>query len=182
MRLAVAIISAIAMCAATTVAGTSQLSSNAREPGIYIETDGTLTMVSSTVVDKASPGGVMANAASLGFKGVDIKSKIPGSKSDMRITSATPVFLFRGDQFKASEFVLVKVETKDDRREFKTGKVGLFGRTKSEVDKDAVVKVKSSKLEDTSWRVVPEKTLAPGEYAFIISTALPERVWSFGVD
>ena len=153
------------------------------EPGIYAEIEGATTMISSTVVDKASPGGVMSNAASFGFKGIDIKATIAGSKSTMRLTAAKhSEFVFRGDSFKPNEYALVKLETKDDRRELKTGKVGMFGRTKSEVDKDAMVKVTFTKVEENLWKVAPAGALQPGEYAFVLSTALPERVWSFGVE
>ncbi len=65
---------------------------------------------------------------------------------------------------------------KEDGRELKTGKVGLLGRTKSQMDKDALVKLRSEKVEDSLWRVVPEETVKASEYAFVVSAALPERV------
>ena len=152
------------------------------QPGIYLEIDGKVTMISSSVVTKGKPGGVVKNAATLGLKGVDIKSMIDGSKSEIRTKATSPAFLFRGDLFKPNDYALVSVEAKEDRRELKTGKVGLFGRVKSEVDKNDMVAVKLSKMEDGLWRVVPEKAMTTGEYAFVVATALPERVWSFGID
>jgi hypothetical protein len=182
MRKAVATIFTIACIAISIATGFSQSLLTSRESGIYIEIESKLVTISSTVIDKGSPSGVMANAASLGFKGVDIKSKIAGAQSELRIRSANPEFLFRGDSFKPNEYALVKMETKDERRELKTGKVGMFGRVKSEMDKDAMIKTRFSKVEDGLWRVSPEKALKAGEYAFVLATAVPERVWSFGIE
>ena len=153
-----------------------------RESGIYMLNDNTLEQITSTVVGKAKPGGIMKNAVTMGLKGVDIKISIEGAKSDKRITSATPSFVFYGDDYKPDEYQLVLLESKDDHREAKVGKVGLLGRTKSAVDKNKTMKIKIAKAEDGGWTVSMDKPLAKGEYAFLLKTPAPERVWSFGID
>lgn len=153
-----------------------------RESGIYVRSGNSLEQITSTTVPKAKPSGLLKNAATMGIKGVDIKIAVDGARSERRIATNMPSFVFYGDDYKPAEYQLIMLESKDDRREAKTGKVGLFGRTKFAVDKKKVIKIKASKAEDGGWTVSTEKSLEKGEFAFLLKTAAPERIWSFGID
>jgi len=146
------------------------------------------------------PKGIVKSMLTGGLSKPSNIATIDGARAEIRST-ASPAFYFNlnsgsgggptdlmqmvnGDMLppsarSASEFVLVRLDSRDGRRETEIRQHrGVF-----EVDKKDMIDCSSERVGDWAYRVSPRTTLSPGEYAFYFGAhGFGGQFWDFGVD
>ena len=109
-----------------------------------------------------------------------------GPKSDLRIKSSTPQFLFYSDPAEKLTDVLIRLDVKSDRREIRWIKSTGMGTSTSSLPRDHVIDVNieevSSEPGDRKmnlYRVTPTSPLKPGEYCLRLHRTF---FFDFGID
>lgn len=96
---------------------------------------------------------------------------IEGPTSQNHLKDRRPVFYFYvADGATASDYVLIKLEKKGDRREFQVGTFGGVTGGKSGVKKDKEIPYKAEHVGIRTYKVTLENDLKPVEYAFFLGT------------
>lgn len=135
-------------------------------------------------------------AFSNGIANANVKSIVNKAQSDNKIPQGQQEFLFYfsansqnnlGDVggtidwwFKQAsspaEFALVELESNKgkNQRSVKTGKVNAFAGSKIGINSKDVINVKVEKVGNTTYKVVPETPLEPGEYCFFYQGTIPQ--------
>jgi len=168
------------------------------EPGVYVRQPDQLQMIEPTVFGNPKTSGGMWAAMSMGAARMKMKVSVPGGRAAVRITQDRPVFEFRfqgipGLGFPVpgasspSEFMLLPLAAKDDRRELTVASFGTMGSSTG-VSNDQAVPVKVEKLGPGFYRVTPSASLKPGEYCFYyqspataVTLGAGGKVFTFGV-
>lgn len=108
-----------------------------------------------------------------------------GPKSDLRIKTNTPQFLFYSDPAEKLGDILIRFDVKSDHREIRWIKATSTGSTSS-LPKDHVIDVKIEEVSSepgarrmTQYRVTPTSPLPPGEYCLILHRTF---FFDFGID
>jgi len=173
------------------------------DPGIYLMAfvrDGGRKMI---LIERAGSthektANTWGHAFSYGISKAKVKAELPGAHAAVRATVPKPQFymyfpptgnLGATDTISSpSQFSLLRLEDKKDHRETAVLKLG-FGSASAGTDEKRVFNFDSQKLRPYVYRVMPEKDLPEGEYAFIASpgmggTAAASAVvlYDFGVD
>ena len=82
-----------------------------------------------------------------------------------------PAFYFYvPDGSTASDYLLIKLNKKGDRREFQIGSFGGITGGKSGVQRDKEVPFKADHLGIRIYRITLNEDLKPGQYAFFMGT------------
>jgi hypothetical protein len=133
------------------------------EVGIYSMKDGTPTEMGAEVVNFRT-GGVGKMILTDGIDKGHVNGQIKGPHSKTRAISPLEFIIVTFEGVTPSEYVLVKLDEKNDRREFGQTTGGVIhassGAGKNSLDFDAV------KLAPRTYRVKLEN-LAAGEYGFL---------------
>jgi len=96
---------------------------------------------------------------------------VDGPTSRNIVRERHPVFyLYVPDGSDASDYVLLKLNKKDNRREFQVGSFGGITGGKSGVQRDKEVSVKHEHVGIRMYKINLEADLRPGEYAFFMGT------------
>jgi hypothetical protein len=74
------------------------------------------------------------------------------------------------DGASASDFLLISLNKKDDRREFQIGSFGGMMAGKIGVKRDKLIPVQDQHVAVRTYRVSLDSDLKPGEYAFFMGT------------
>lgn len=122
---------------------------------------------------------------SYGIASASIKSVIPNATSNNIIDSCVPLFkfYFNGDEnqsfaesvsnwwFKTAtsptEFVLLKLDRKKNKRELKTGSVNIYAGSSIGIDPNAAIPFIVEKINDNQFIIRPKRILPSGEYCFV---------------
>ncbi len=154
------------------------------EVGIYTVKDGATAEMGAEVVNFRT-GGVGKMILTDGLDKGHVNGQIKGPKSKTRTTLPLEFIIVTFEGVTPSEYVLVKLDEKSDRREFRQTTGGVIhassGAGKNSLDFDAV------KLAPRTYRV-KLGNLAAGEYGFLPpigpanqSASGSGRIYSFGV-
>jgi len=148
--------------------------------GVYTMSATAPVRISSSRVEEIG----LSKMGVLKMKGMgkaETKSKIEGPSAVVRTTGSCE-FYFKS--FDPEDFDLVKLDQKDDSREYVSGTEVGGGRAKIRRAKATVGVPKKDRIEftvtpvdDDVFRVVVDKPLGKGEYAFV-----GDKVYTFGVD
>jgi hypothetical protein len=112
-----------------------------------------------------------------GWTSVATDIKLDGASSSFRIpASAKAIFVFRASEDSAEKAKLCRFTIKGDRREFEEGKW-----KRRDYQPNPGVTVDIAKFGDSSYKIVPEAPLEPGEYALFTGDT-GAVVFTFGVD
>ena len=112
-----------------------------------------------------------------GWTSVTTDLKLDGASSPFRIRASDKnIFIFRASEDSAEKSKLYKFTVKGDRREFEQGK---WRRRDYKPNPGEAVDI--SKFGESSYRIVPEAPLEPGEYALFTGDTAAV-VFTFGVD
>jgi hypothetical protein len=79
-------------------------------------------------------------------------------------------YFYVPDGTSASDFILIRLEKKGDRREFQVGSFGGITGGKSGVKRDKEIPFKSEHVAIRTYRIILDEDLKPGEYAFFMGT------------
>lgn len=176
------------------------------DPGVYLMTAGANGKPSMVFIDRAGAASVrtanvVGAAFSYGISKAKLKAEIPGPHATVRTNEPRPIFYI---YFPSSEIVgglggnniitsptqfsLVHLEGKKDRRETAVAKVG-FASAHAGVDEKMQSLFTSERLRNGVYKVTPNNSLESGEYAFIATSGTAKTVanetvviYDFGVD
>ena len=169
-------------------------------PGIYLLEQGSAGRQMITLEPTASSGertgGMFKMAMSYGLAKANYKMAIPGHQAKIRVQEPRPTFYFyfataAGSMGQGptnpSDFSLVKLDQKNNRREVVVGRAGITGISSGVSSKDAVP-FDAESIRPGVYKVVAKDDLKPGEYAFFSATSAQTmgltggKLFAFGID
>lgn len=152
--------------------------------GAYAIVKGTLTPLPVEVVNFKT-GGMLGAAFTYGIKKAKFQGTVPGIKSSAEFTNPVTVILRCADGTAPTEYQLIQLDTKSDRREFTESKVGLMGASGG-VDKQAIAINFQRVGHDTYKGIISD--LRSGQYGFLAPGALASangastgKLYTFGI-
>jgi hypothetical protein len=141
------------------------------EVGVYWKNGYAFVRVEGEIVSQAKVGGRAGAMFTYGMRAEHWDAYVNGPTSKNRINERRPMFYFYvPDGSSASDFILVKLEKKGNRREFQIGSFGGLTGGKSGVKRNKEVGYKADHVAVRTYRVTLEGDLKPGEYGFFMET------------
>jgi hypothetical protein len=141
------------------------------EVGVYWKDGYTFVRVEGEIMSQAKVGGRAGSYFTYGLRSQHWDAYITNPTSKNRVKDRRPMFYFYvPDGASASDFLLIKLEKKGNRREFQIGSFGGVTAGKSGVKRDKEVEFKSEHVAMRTYRITLANDLKPGEYAFFMGT------------
>ena len=131
--------------------------------GVYAKLKGALVEMYAEPVNSRS-GGVGKSMLTMGFTKGHVNGSVPGPKSKMQIGSPVDIIIKCKEGETPSEYQLLKLDEKGDRREFRAVTGGVY-HASSGADKNAVP-FEFVKIAPRTYRIVIA-ALKKGEYGFL---------------
>jgi len=141
------------------------------EIGVYWKNGVNFVLIQGQALTNAKVGGKAGSFFTDGLRNQHWDATVDGPTSRNVVRERKPSFYFYvpdGDD--ASDYVLVKLNKKDNRREFQVGSFGGITGGKSGVQKDKEVTFRSEHVAIRMYRITLDTDLKPGEYAFFMGT------------
>jgi hypothetical protein len=141
------------------------------EIGVYWKNGVNFVLIQGQALTNAKVGGKAGSFFTDGLRNQHWDATVDGPTSRNVVRERKPSFYFYvpdGDD--ASDYVLVKLNKKDNRREFQVGSFGGITGGKSGVQKDKEVAFRSEHVGIRMYRIILDTDLKPGEYAFFMGT------------
>jgi hypothetical protein len=171
-----------------------------RSPGVYLLAGSKFLRIDPSASSQLKTGGMLGAALTAGIAAASMKAVIPGENARTKTNETMPQFYFyfgsggqdaggsswaaAGTPTSPNEFSLVRLTSKNGRREAKVGKMGLTGAKIGVMDKDRV-EFTYDEVRPGMYSVRPNAALAQGEYAFIATIgtggAMSARIFDFTV-
>ncbi len=169
------------------------------EVGVYWKDAAKFILVQGQAVTNTKAGGKAAAFFTDGIRNQHWDATIEGTNSKNVIRERHPVFyLYVADGVDASDYVLIRLNKKGDRREFQIGSFGGFTGGKSGVQKEKELPIHAEHVGIRMYKLTLDADLKPGEYAFFMGTgqgntmsgamggnrsggAASGRVWDFSI-
>ena len=131
--------------------------------GVYVKLKGALSEVYAEIVDWKS-GGVGKSMLSMGFTKGHVNAVVKGPKSKLQLGMPTELVIKCTEGVTPSEYMLLKLDEKGDRREFRAVTGGVY-HSSGGADKNAI-KFDFQKIASRTYKVVLTG-LKKGEYGFL---------------
>ena len=142
-----------------------------QEVGVYWKDGYTFMRVEGEILSQAKVGGRAGSTFTYGLRSQHWDAYVNGPTSKNRIKELRPLFYFYVPEgASASDFILIKLEKKGNRREFQVGSFGGLTGGKSGVKRDKEIPFKSEHVAIRTYRITLEQDLKAGEYAFFMGT------------
>jgi hypothetical protein len=142
-----------------------------QEVGVYWKDGYTFMRVEGEIMSQAKVGGRAGSMFTYGLRSQHWDAYINGPTSKNRVKERRPLFYFYVPEgASASDFILIKLEKKGDRREFQIGSFGGVTAGKSGVKRDKEVPFKAEHVAVRTYRITLDEDLKAGEYAFFMGT------------
>jgi hypothetical protein len=141
------------------------------EVGVYWKNGNAFVLIEGQAISQAKVGGKAGSMFTYGMRNEHWDAYLNGPKSKNIINEHQPVFyLYVPDGASASDFVLIILEKKGDRREFQIGSFGGITGGKSGVKRDKEVAFTAEHAGIRTYKVKLDAAIPPGEYAFFMGT------------
>jgi hypothetical protein len=142
------------------------------EVGVYWRDASRFVMIDGQIISSAKIGGKAGSMFSMGFRGFHWDATLSGLHSSHVIRDRHPVFYFYvPDGASSSDYVLLTLNKKGDRREFQIGTLaGKMGGGKAGVKSDKEITFAAEHVGIRIYKVTLDQDLKAGEYAFFMST------------
>jgi hypothetical protein len=141
------------------------------EVGVYWKNGANFILVQGQAISQAKAGGRAASYFTYGARGQHWDATLNGPTSSNIVKDRRPLFYFYVPEgTDASDYVLIKLQKKGDRREFQVGSFGGISGGKSGVKKDTEVPFKAEHVGIRIYKITLEGDFKPGEYAFFMGT------------
>jgi hypothetical protein len=143
------------------------------EVGVYWRNGTSFVLIQGRAIDQTKVGGRAGSYFTDGMRNQHWDAYLEGPASLNIIKERRPSFYFYvPDGNDASDYVLIKLNKKSDRREFQVGSFGGVSGGKTGVKKDKEVAYKAEHVAIRTYRVTLTDDLKPGEYAFFMGTGM----------
>lgn len=159
----------------TLVAATAPLTLDPNLPppevGVYWRDGANFVLIPGSAVTQAKVGGRAGSIFTDGMRNQHWDATLDGPTSKNTIRERHPVFyLYVLDGVSSSDYTLIKLNKKGNRREFQIGSFGGITGGKSGVKKDKEVPFKAEHVAIRTYKVTLDEDLKPGEYGFFMGT------------
>ncbi len=160
---------------ATVVAGTTPISVDPNLPppevGVYWRDQGKFVLVQGQAVTNTKAGGKAGSFFTNGLRNQHWDATVEGNTSKNVVRDRQPIFyLYVPDGDDSSDYLLIKLNKKNDHREFQIGSFGGITGGKSGVQKEKEVSFHAEHLGIRVYKITLVEALKPGEYAFFMGT------------
>jgi hypothetical protein len=141
------------------------------EVGVYWKNANAFVLIEGQAIAQAKVGGKAGSMFTYGLRNEHWDAYLNGPQSKNVIQDRQPVFyIYVPDGSSASDFVLLSLEKKGDRREFQIGSFGGITGGKSGVKRDKEVPFTAEHAGIRTYRIKLDAAMKPGEYAFFMGT------------
>jgi hypothetical protein len=141
------------------------------EVGVYWKNSNAFVLIEGQAISQAKVGGKAGSMFTYGMRNEHWDAYLNGPQSKNIINDRRPVFyLYVPDGASASDFILITLEKKGNRREFQIGSFGGVTGGKSGVKRDKEVAFTSEHAGIRTYKIKLDAAIKPGEYAFFMGT------------
>jgi hypothetical protein len=141
------------------------------EVGVYWKNGNAFVLIEGQAISQAKVGGKAGSMFTYGMRNEHWDAYLNGPESKNVINDRQPVFyLYVPDGSSASDFALISLEKKGNRREFQIGSFGGITGGKSGVKRDKEVAFTAEHAGVRTYKVKVDAAMKPGEYAFFMGT------------
>jgi hypothetical protein len=141
------------------------------EVGVYWKNANAFERIEGQAISQAKVGGKAGSMFTYGMRNEHWDAYLNGPQSKNIIQDRLPVFyIYVPDGASASDFVLISLEKKGDRREFQIGSFGGITGGKSGVKRDKEVAFTAEHAGIRTYKIKLDAAMKPGEYAFFMGT------------
>jgi len=141
------------------------------EVGVYWKDGTRYVRIEGQAVSQTKIGGRAGAMFTYGFRGLHWDAYLNGSTSSHILKERRPVFyLYVPDGGSSSDYSLMKLNKKGNRREFQIGSLsGKMGGGKAGLKPDKEIAFAAEHVGIRTYKVTLDQDLQPGEYAFFMS-------------
>jgi len=141
------------------------------EVGVYWKDRANFVLLQGQALTNAKAGGKAGSLFTNGMRNQHWDATIEGPMSKNVVKERRPIFYFYvPDGSDSSDYVLIKLNKKGNRREFQVGSFGGVTGGKSGVKRDKEVPITAEHVGIRTYRITLDADLKPGEYAFFMGT------------
>jgi hypothetical protein len=141
------------------------------EVGVYWKNANAFVLIEGQAISQAKVGGKAGSMFTYGLRNEHWDAYLNGPESKNIIQDRLPVFyIYVPDGASASDFVLISLEKKGDRREFQIGSFGGITGGKSGVKRDKEVAFTAEHAGIRTYKIKLDAAMKPGECAFFMGT------------
>ena len=141
------------------------------EVGVYWKNSNAFVLIEGQAISQAKVGGKAGSMFTYGMRNEHWDAYLNGPQSKNIINDRQPVFyLYVPDGASASDFILITLEKKGNRREFQIGSFGGITGGKSGVKRDKEVAFTAEHAGIRTYKIKLDAAIKPGEYAFFMGT------------
>jgi hypothetical protein len=141
------------------------------EVGVYWKNGNAFVFVEGQAISQAKVGGKAGSMFTYGMRNEHWDAFLNGPRSKNVINESQPVFyLYVPEGTSASDYSLISLEKKGDRREFQIGSFGGMTGGKSGVKRDKEIAFTVEHAGIRIYKIKPNVPMKPGEYAFFMGT------------
>jgi hypothetical protein len=141
------------------------------EVGVYWKNANAFQRIEGQAISQTKVGGKAGSMFTYGMRNEHWDAFLNGPQSKNIIQDRSPVFyIYVPDGASASDFVLISLEKKGDRREFQIGSFGGITGGKSGVKRDKEVTFTAEHAGIRTYKLKLDASMKPGEYAFFMGT------------
>jgi hypothetical protein len=141
------------------------------EVGVYWKNGNAFNRIEGQAITQAKVGGKAGSMFTYGLRNEHWDATLNGSESKNVINEREPVFyIYVPDGASSSDFVLIELEKKSNRREFQIGSFGGITGGKSGVKRDKEVAFTADHAGIRTYKIKLNAPMKPGEYAFFMGS------------
>lgn len=142
----------------------------------YIAGEGPPQRLESITAEVKAGSGLMTGLT-FGVKKTKGHAELPGGRAAFQIPEPLPAFYVLPGESSIRNVKLLRLEQKKGKRRFQVYSVSGWGSSDN-LDKKQLVQVGYEQVREGVYRLLPERELQPGEYAFVFADVM---VWDFGI-
>jgi hypothetical protein len=141
------------------------------EVGVYWKNGSAFTRIEGQVISQTKVGGKAGSMFTYGMRNEHWDAYLDGPQSKSVVNDHLPVFyIYVPDGGSASDFALISLEKKGNRREFQIGSFGGITGGKSGIKRDKQIDFTAEHAGIRTYKLKLAADMKPGEYAFFMGT------------
>jgi hypothetical protein len=141
------------------------------EVGVYWKNGNSFTRIEGQAVSQAKVGGKAGSMFTYGMRNEHWDAVLEGPQSKNVVKDSQPLFyIYVPEGSDSSDFILIALEKKGNRREFQIGSFGGITGGKSGVKLEKEVPVTAEHAGIRTYKITPKAAMKSGEYGFFMGT------------
>jgi hypothetical protein len=141
------------------------------EVGVYWKDGTKFVLIEGQAISQTKTGGKAGSFFTDGLRNQHWDAYLEGPASKNILKERRPTFyIYVPDGLDSSDYVLIKLNKKGDRREFQVGSFGGIRGGKSGVQRDKEISFKADHVGIRIYKITLSDDLKPGQYGFFMGT------------